>query len=294
MSYICTQCPRKCGIIRDKTPSGVCRSPHLPTVSRAAPHYGEEPCISGSRGSGAVFFSGCNLRCVFCQNSDISRGNAGVEVDAEGLADIFLRLQDSGVHNINLVTATHFSDTVADALRRAKLSVPVVWNSSGYESVETLKTLDGLVDIYMPDYKYAKRELAEKYSAAPDYPTVAREAILEMYRQTGPYRLDKDGIMTKGVLIRHLVLPENELNSMDVIDFVAESFPSDSVLFSLMGQYTPMPGCEAFPELTKRIDPDIYDMLCSYAVKCGIESGYFQDPASATDEMIPDFDLTGV
>lgn len=294
MSSICTQCPRKCGIIRSETVCGVCSSGPLPTVSRAAAHYGEEPCISGSRGSGAVFFTGCNLRCVYCQNHEISRGKGGVEVDSRGLADIFLRLQDTGVHNINLVTPTHFSDSIIKALELSQLSIPVVWNSSGYDSVDTLKKLEGLVNVYMPDYKYAKTELAARYSAAPDYPEAARNAILEMYRQTGPFRLDNEGIMTSGLLIRHLVLPDAELNTMDVIDFVAESFPPDSVMFSLMGQYTPMPECSAYPELNRRIDPDIYDMLCSYAVKCGIENGYFQDPSSATDEMIPDFDLTGV
>lgn len=295
MEFICNDCPRRCGVLRcDGSPSGVCRSPSLPSVSRAAPHYGEEPCISGTRGSGTIFFTGCSLHCVFCQNHEISHGSGGKTVSVSELRDIMLRLRDTGVHNINLVTPTHFSRAIREALTGLELGIPVVWNSSGYESVETLKSLEGLVQIYMPDFKYAKTVPAKNYSAAEDYPSVAAEAIKEMYRQTGPYVMDEDGIMRSGVLIRHLILPGQELNSMDVIDFVAESFPQDSVLFSLMCQYTPMPGLERFPELQDRVSRETNELLCGYMGKRGITSGYWQETDSATDEMIPDFDLTGV
>lgn len=295
MEYICSDCPRKCAVLRrDDMPSGICRSPSPASVSRAAPHFGEEPCISGSRGSGTIFFTGCNLRCVFCQNHEISHGEGGKRVSVSELRDIMLRLRDRGVHNINLVTPTHFTRVIREALDGLELGIPVVWNSSGYESVEALKSLEGLVQIYMPDFKYAKADVAARYSAAGDYPDVAAAAIREMYRQTGPYVLDDDGIMRSGVLIRHLILPGQELNSMDVIDFVAESFPADSVLFSLMCQYTPMPGLEAFPELRERILPETNELLCGYMQKCGITAGFWQETESATEEMIPDFDLTGV
>lgn len=295
MEYICSDCPRKCGALRSEVVSGgVCSCAALPSVVRAAPHFGEEPCISGTRGSGAVFFSGCNLRCVFCQNREISRTQAGKKVSVSELRDILLRLRDTGVHNINLVTPTHFTRVIRQALDGLELGIPVAWNSSGYESVETLKTLEGLVQIYMPDFKYAKAELAARYSAAKDYPAAAMAAIKEMYRQTGPFVMDDEGILRSGVLIRHLILPGQELNTMDAIDFAAESFPEGSVLFSLMSQYTPMPGTERFPELQSRIDAETNANLVAYMEKCGLYTGYWQEPDSATGEMIPAFDLTGV
>jgi len=294
MENICNACPRRCGAKREeKIPGGICRSPSLPSIARAAAHYGEEPCISGSKGSGTIFFTGCNLRCVFCQNREISRGGAGKTVSISRLREIMLRLRDEGVHNINLVTASHYADAVAEALSGIELGIPVVWNSSGYDSVEQLKKLEGLVQIYMPDYKYAKKELAKRYSMAEDYPQVAEAAILEMYRQTGPFVLDDEGLLRSGLIIRHLILPGQELNSMDVIDFVAESFPEDSVLFSLMAQYTPMPGLEKYPELMSTVDSDTNRLLISYMQRRGINCGYWQETVSATDEMIPDFDLSG-
>lgn len=295
MEFICNDCPRQCGAFRgDSVTGGVCASPSLPTVVRAAPHFGEEPCISGVRGSGAVFFSGCNLRCVFCQNHEISRQSSGKQITVTGLRDLFLKLRDQGVHNINLVTPTHFSRAIADALEGLELGIPVVWNSSGYESVETLKRLEGLVQIYMPDYKYAKAESAKRYSAAADYPSVAAAAIKEMYRQTGAFVMDDSGLLRSGLLVRHLILPGQELNAMDVIDFIAEEFPENSVLFSLMCQYTPMPGAEKYPELQQRISSETNELLYSYMQRRGIETGYWQEPDSATEEMIPDFDLTGL
>lgn len=297
MEYICNDCPRNCKVLRNAdTLSGFCKSYSLPTVSRAAPHFGEEPCISGTKGSGAVFFSGCNLRCVFCQNREISREASGKQLGVAELRDILLRLRDTGVHNINLVTASHFTKTIAEVLSGIDLGIPVVWNSSGYESADTLKMLDGLVQIYMPDMKYCDSALAKKYSAAPDYPDAAAKAIKEMFRQRGPYVLDDDGIMQSGVLIRHLILPGCEMNTMDVIDFVAEEFPEDSVLFSLMSQYTPMPGnwLEAYPELRNTVSQETADNMKAYMIKRGICSGYWQDTVAATDEMIPAFDGTGV
>ncbi len=296
MEYICNDCPRHCGALRsDDTGGGICASPYLPVIARAAPHFGEEPCISGQYGSGAIFFSGCNLRCVFCQNHEISRpASVGKTVDIQDLRDIMLRLRDEGVHNINLVTPTHFSRAIAEALDGLELGIPVVWNSSGYESVETLKMLDGLVQVYMPDYKYFDAALSKRYSSAPDYPEIALAAIREMYRQRGDYKLDDSGMLVSGVLVRHLILPEQELNSMNVIDLISDGFPAGSILFSLMSQYTPMTGLERFPELQRRVDPAEAHHLYKYMLNCGITDGYWQDVSSATDEMIPDFDYTGV
>ena len=292
---VCNSCPRRCGAERGEfTPGGVCASPVLPRIARAAPHFGEEPCISGVNGSGTVFFSGCNLRCVFCQNAQISRGGTGKTVSVQRLRDIFLELQDKGVHNINLVTASHYVEPVAEALREAKLFIPVAWNSSGYDSVDALRRLEGLVQIYMPDFKYASSEPALRYSAAPDYPEVAKAAILEMFRQTGSFVLDENDMLKSGVLIRHLILPDNERSSREVIDFVADNFPGDMVLFSLMSQFTPMPGTEGFPELQKTVTPELNDRLIDYMCARGIEYGFWQEPDSATGEMIPAFDLTGV
>ena len=219
---------------------------------------------------------------------------AGKTVTVSRLRDIFLELQDMGVHNINLVTASHYVEPVAEALREAKLTIPVAWNSSGYDSVEALRRLEGLVQIYMPDLKYGSPETARRYSAAPDYPEVARAAILEMFRQTGSFVLDENDMLKSGVLIRHLILPENEPNSREVIDFVSDNFPGDMVLFSLMSQFTPMPGTESFPELQKTVAPELNDRLIGYMCARGIEYGFWQEPDSATGEMIPAFDLTGV
>lgn len=295
MEYICCDCPRACGAKRaDDVPAGLCQSAALPRIARAAPHFGEEPCISGERGSGAVFFTGCSLRCVFCQNRDISRGQGGKRVTAGELRGIMLRLRDEGVHNINLVTGTHFVREIERALDGLELGIPVVWNSSGYESVESLRRLEGLVQVYMPDYKYTDTALAKRYSAAGDYPAAAAAAIREMYRQRGAYALDDEGMLRSGLLIRHLIMPGQTENAMNVIDFVADEFPPGSVLFSLMSQYTPMPGLEAFPELVKRVTAEENELLIDYMQKRGISDGYWQETDSATDEMIPDFDGTGV
>ena len=295
MDFVCTLCPRRCGALRSGTqPGGICRSPGLPRIARAAPHYGEEPCIAGKNGTGAVFFTGCNLRCVFCQNREISRGGGTGEIlSVPALRDLMLRLRDQGVHNINLVTGAHFIRPIAEALQGLDLGIPVVWNSSGYESVDSLRLLEGLVQVYLPDFKYWKPAMAKRYCLAEDYPAVAAAAIREMFRQTGPCVLDEDGMLRRGVLIRHLILPGQDLNAMDVIDFAAEEFPASSVLFSLMSQYTPMPGLENYPELQQRVDAETNLRLIAYLQKRGLE-GYWQEPEAATDEMIPAFDGTGV
>lgn len=293
MAEPCLQCPRRCGAVRDVSP-GFCGVPAQAVVARAAPHFGEEPCISGVRGSGAVFFSGCSLRCVFCQNREISRGGAGRRVTVPELREIFLRLRDAGVHNINLVTPSHYIDIIAETLSGLELGIPVVWNSSGYDSAGSLRALEGLVQVYMPDLKYSDAELARRLSAAPDYPQTALEAIREMYRQTGPFELDGDGIMRRGVLIRHLILPGAVENTLGVIDMVEDNFPVDKIMFSLMGQYTPMPGLEGFPQLRRTVTRQEHERCLSYLDFSDIEFGYFQGPEAAGTDMIPDFDGSGL
>ena len=291
----CLDCPRRCGADRESGVLGACRSPYLPRAARAAAHYGEEPCISGTRGSGAIFFTGCSLGCVYCQNAAISGGENGVELSVERLREVMLRLRDSGVHNINLVTGSHFVRPIAEALSGLDLGIPVVWNSSGYETVESLRLLEGLVQVYMPDYKYALPHPAAKYSRAPDYPEVAAAAIREMYRQTGDFKMDGDGLLCSGVLIRHLILPGNIENSLRAIDWVASEFLPGEVLFSLMSQYTPMPGVgERFPELSAPVDEATAQMLYEYLLDAGIEDGYYQEPDASGEDAIPAFDGTGV
>ncbi len=295
MDFVCTLCPRLCGVLRTGAqPGGICRSPGLPRIARAAPHYGEEPCIAGKNGTGAVFFTGCNLRCVFCQNRDISRGaGRGETFTAPELRELLLRLRDQGVDSIDLVTGAHYVPAIAEALSGLSLGIPVVWNSSGYESVVTLRQLDGLVQVYMPDYKYSDPETARRYSAAADYPAVAADAIREMFRQVGPYVLDESGLMKSGVLIRHLILLGLEDDARNVIDFAADEFPRGSVLFSLMSQYTPTPGLEAFPELQRRVTPEENRALIHY-MKVRRLDGFWQENEAATEDLLPDWDLTGV
>ena len=227
-------------------------------------------------------------------NREISRVPVGQMLGTASLRDLLIRLRDQGVHNINLVTPTHYARVITEALTGLELGIPVVWNSSGYESVETLRRLEGLVQIYMPDYKYADPEIARRYSTAPDYPCVAAAAISEMFRQTGPFVMDDNGLLKSGVLIRHLILPGFEENTMNVIDYVADSFPHGSVLFSLMSQYTPMQGSGCFPELQQCVSAESNELLCHYMKIRKIETGYWQDPASATGEMIPDFHHPGI
>lgn len=285
--YICNDCPRNCSIDRTKT-TGFCACGINPCVTRAAPHFGEEPCISGTNGSGAIFFSGCNLKCSFCQNNEISSQQTGKELSSEELAVLMLRLQDKGVHNINLVTGSHHIRQIAKALELAKLSIPVVWNSSGYEKVDSLKLLDGLIQVYMPDYKYASKNLAKKYSFAVDYPEIVQLAINEMFRQRGNYIL-KDDLLISGVLIRHLILPGFTENTMDVIDSVADTYSQENVLFSLMCQFTPMPKCDIKNKVTSEENSNMIHYMKSRKLV-----GFSQELSSADEQFIPKFDLTGV
>ena len=264
--------------------------PEAPVVARAALHHWEEPCISGTRGSGTVFFTGCTLRCVFCQNASISRGNFGKPISTEQLRSIFEDLVAQGAHNINLVSPTPYALAIREALQEP-IGVPVVWNTGGYERVETLRALGGKVQIWLPDLKYADSGLAEKYSGAADYFEHATAAILEMYRQVGPYRME-DGLLKSGVVIRHLMLPGALANTKAVMDWVAEHFKQGEVLFSLMAQYTPQEGAEGL--LARRVTKMEYRAAVSYMENLGITDGYQQDAASAKSEYTPDFDLTGV
>lgn len=295
MEWFCRDCPRNCGVRRNETAgSGYCRSAALPQVVRAAPHFGEEPCISGTRGAGSIFFSGCNLRCIYCQNAEISRIPRGRALDAAGLRDLMLRLQDTGVHNIELITASHHTRVIAEALSSCRLSVPVVWNSSAYEKPETLRLLDGLVQVYLPDLKYLHAETAGRYSLAPDYPEIAVAAIDEMLRQRGSFQLDESGLLRSGVLIRHLILPGNAEESRDVIDLVADRYPPGSVLFSLMSQYTPMPSAAVFPELSVPVSEEENSALIHYLSVRGLGDGYWQELSSSGTADIPPFDGTGL
>lgn len=293
LSYThCTLCPRRCGVDRTRGQLGFCKMPGQIHAARAGVHYWEEPVISGSFGSGAVFFSGCTLKCAFCQNYDISQENFGKPLTSAELRAAFERLIDEGVQNVNLVTPTHFLPDILPALE-PKLPVPVVYNCGGYESVETLRQLEGKIDVYLPDFKYSDNALAKKLSSAPDYFETASAAILEMYRQVGKPVLEDDE-MKRGVLVRHLVLPGCVDNSLGVLDWVAEHFRSGDILFSLMSQYVPMGRAVEMPPFDRRITELEYDSVLSYMMLLGIEDGYTQDFSSAERGYTPSFDLTGL
>ncbi len=286
---ICSLCPRKCGALRDAAHRGFCGVGDEPVVARAAPHFWEEPCISGTHGSGAVFFAGCTLRCVFCQNHDISAGGRGKVITVDRLRTIFRELEEQGVHNLNLVTASHFLPAVLEALE-PRPSIPVVWNTGGYEALPALKALEGKVQVYLPDMKYMDGALAERLSGAADYPEVAKAAILEMFRQTGPYELDENGMLLSGVMIRHLVLPGELDNTFAVLDWIRESFRDGDVLVSLMGQYTP--NGKGGPD--RRLTPEEYRRAVDYMAALGLLEGYTQELSSGSAEYTPPFDGTGV
>ena len=290
--FSCNLCPRRCGAVRTDTGGGgFCGMPALPVVARAALHFWEEPCISGKRGSGAVFFSGCNLQCVFCQNRSISHGKYGKAVSIPRLREIFRELAEQGAHNINLVTPTHFAPAIREALDVSP-GVPVVWNSGGYELPETLRTLEGAVQVYLPDLKYADNALAARYSGAADYFETAAAAIREMFRQVGRCEFDNEGILQHGVVIRHLLLPGALENTKAVLDWIAENFAPGEVLVSLMSQYTPQPGAEGL--LRRRITGGEYRAARAYMENLGLTDGYYQDSSSAREEYTPPFDLTGL
>ena len=287
----CILCPRQCGVDRTER-TGYCGSGSLPKVARAAKHHWEEPCISGTEGSGTVFFSGCTLGCVFCQNREISRGGTGREVTVEHLADIFKRLEGQGVHNLNLVTPTHFTPQILQALELAKPTVPIVMNCGGYERVETLRQWEGKVQVYLPDLKYFSPELSAKYSAAPDYFAVASKAIMEMHRQQ-PQLVWEGDLLKSGLIIRHLVLPGCMKDSLQILDFLDKHLPKDSFLLSLMSQYTPTENCKQFPEINRRVTTYEYRKVADRAAELGF-SGFAQDRRSAKEEYTPPFNLEGV
>lgn len=270
----CVLCPRVCKANRLQNKRGECQIGRYAIVASYGPHYGEEPPLVGYRGSGTVFFSGCSLRCVFCQNYDISQWVIGNEISPNKLADIFLTIQEMGCHNLNLVTPTHVVFQIAEALYIAKskgFNIPVVYNTSGYDSVQALKLLDGLIDIYMPDFKYADAKTAEKYSGVKNYPKVAKKAIKEMHRQVGDLKI-KDGVAVRGLLVRHLVLPRGIAGSKQIIDFLVEEISTDTYL-NVMDQYYPTYHASDFPELTRRITKQEYWEVVKYAMDRGIHRG---------------------
>lgn len=286
---ICNLCPRKCNACRtEHQGNGFCGAGTLPVVARVAPHFGEEPCISGTKGSGTVFFSGCTLKCVFCQNYEISDGHKGRAVTPKELADCYKRLEEQGVHNINLVTADHYVTAVAESLNIYKPSVPVVYNCSGYTSPKTLTVLDGLVDIYLPDFKYSDDALAIKYSSAPNYVNTASAAIKEMIFQVGTPVFDSDGMMKNGVIVRHLILPSHTKNSLGVLDIIKRSYDKQ-VLVSLMCQYVPVNKAHDFPKINRTITRREYDKVKSELFALGLD-GFTQDLTSASTDFIPDWD----
>lgn len=287
----CALCPRRCGVDRTAGQVGVCGVTDTLRVARIAPHMWEEPPISGSRGSGTVFFTGCSLRCIFCQNRTISREGMGKTYTEEELTAAILSLRDQGVHNINFVTPTHYTSTIARILERIKptLGIPVVWNCGGYESVETLRMLEGLVDIYLPDFKYFSPDLSRDYSAAPDYPAIATEAVQEMYRQTGPYTEEKD-LAKRGVIIRHLVLPGCRADSMNVLRHIASILPPAEIRISVMRQYTPDFAADApYKNLHRRVTDFEYTSVLDEAARLGLV-GFSQGKDAATKAYTPDFE----
>ena len=292
----CMLCPRRCKADRTRK-QGLCGTGMGIRVARAALHMWEEPCISGEEGSGAVFFAGCSLGCVYCQNREIAAGLAGKEISEERLTEIYLELQGKGANNINLVTAGHYLPYIISSVGRARergLNIPIVYNTGGYEEADALKLLEGTADIYLPDLKYLSPELAARYSHAPDYPKIACAALEEMVRQAGEPEFDDRGMMTKGVIVRHLVLPGQVRESKKVIRYLYETY-KDRIYLSIMNQYTPMPGIEeAYPELGRTVTAREYDEVVDYAIELGVENGFIQEGETAKESFIPPFDTEGV
>lgn len=285
---ICTLCPRNCGAVRtDKEGKGFCRVGTLPRIARIAPHYWEEPCISGTKGSGAIFFSGCVLSCVYCQNDAISRGRRGKIYTLQELAEAVRKLEEQGVHNINLVSPTPYIEAICHCFEMYRPNVPVVYNTGGYEKPETLRRLEGMVDIYLPDLKYVDSDLSGRLSAAADYADYAIPAIHEMLRQTGRPVFDQNGLMQRGTIVRHLILPQHTKSSIRVLEALRREFGND-ILVSLMGQYLPMGRTADFPELNRRITRREYNKVLQHLEELELE-GFGQALSSAKKEYIPDF-----
>ncbi|WP_028243908.1 radical SAM protein [Pseudobutyrivibrio ruminis] len=292
MNSKCMLCPRNCGVDRTIT-LGVCQVSNKVKIARAALHFWEEPCISGTKGSGAVFFSGCSLHCVFCQNEKISHGQVGKEVTIDELAEIYLDLQNQGANNINLVTGTHYIPQIVESIKIAKangLEIPIIYNTSGYEKADSLKQLDGIVNTYLPDFKYMDSNLAAKYSHAADYPEVAKEAIAEMVRQCGTPVFDDNGFIQSGVIVRQLLLPGHVKDAKAIVKYLYETY-GDNIYISMMSQYTPMPQIASnYPELNRRVTKREYDSLIDYALSIGVENAFIQDRTVAKESFIPEFD----
>ncbi len=293
----CTLCPRNCKVNRDADQLGYCKMPGKIFAARAALHMWEEPCISGNTGSGTIFFSGCNLRCVFCQNHDIALGNVGMEISSERLSEIYLELQEKGAANINLVTPTHYIPQIADSLGRAKaagLSIPIVYNTGGYEKIESLKMLEGLIDIYLPDCKYFSSELSARFSNASNYFEVNKAALAEMFRQVGTPIFDSEtGMMTKGMIIRHLCLPGQAKDSKKIIHYLHDTF-GDDVYLSIMNQYTPLPHVSHIPELSRKLTPEEYERIVNYCIRLGVNNAFIQEDDVAEESFIPPFTYQGL
>lgn len=292
----CILCPRECRINREDGKRGYCGMDSKIYAARAALHMWEEPCISGEKGSGAVFFSGCGLRCIFCQNREIAIGKSGKEISVEKLGEIFIHLEKQGAANINLVTGAHYVPQIIEALKIAKekgLSVPIVYNSSGYEKIETLKLLEGYVDVYLPDFKYMEGSLAEDFSNAPDYPERAKAAIEEMVRQTGNCVFNEDGYIEKGTIVRHLILPGHTVNSKKVLEYLHSTY-GNKIFISIMNQYTPVYEQKKYTELNRKVTEREYKKVLDYALEIGLENGFWQTGDTAKESFIPAFDYEGL
>lgn len=292
----CQLCPRACLVNRHQQKMGYCHETDKLVIGRAALHFWEEPCLSGVRGSGAVFFAGCNMGCVFCQNHELSQGKAGKSITLERLVQIFFELKEQGAHNINLVTPTHYIPHLVSALKKAKkegLELPIIYNCSGYESVASLEHLEGLIDIYLPDFKYNDEALALKYSKAKGYPQKVKEAIAEMVRQVGEPVFDEEGMMQKGVIVRHLLLPGQLMDAKAIVRYLYETY-GDTIFLSLMNQYTPLPYVKDYPELDRKVTQKAYDRLIDFALSLGVENAFIQEGETAKESFIPAFDGEGV
>lgn len=292
----CILCPRNCHADRASGKKGYCSQDDRLVVARAALHMWEEPCISGTRGSGTVFFSGCSVGCVYCQNHNIAKGKAGKIITTERLAEIFIELQNKGAHNINLVTPSHYIPQIIDAVNLSKnngFRIPIVYNTGGYEKTETIKMLDGIVDVYLPDLKYMDGDIAQKYSNCKDYFSYASSAINEMARQVSVPEFDSDGIMTKGVIVRHMMLPGCLEDSKNIIKYLYETF-GNNIYISIMNQYTPLPHVAIYPEINRKITDEEYDELIDYAVELGVENGFIQEGETQSESFIPEFNGEGV
>lgn len=296
---VCTLCPRECKVNREKQEIGTCKVTSDLKVARAALHYWEETCISGTKGSGAVFFSGCSMHCVFCQNKEIAQGTVGKVISKERLSEIFLELQEKGANNINLVTPGQYVPHIIWSVEHARnqgLAIPIVYNTSSYEKVDTLKLLEGIVDVYLPDFKYYGSELAARYSKAPDYPEVAKAAIAEMVRQQpNPvfYECDGQELIGKGVVVRQLLLPGQLSDAKRIVKYLHDTY-GNQIYLSLMSQFTPLPHVEKYPELNHKVSSKTYDKYVDYAIEIGVENGYIQEEDVAEESFIPAFDGEGV